>query len=293
MTAGPDRPKPVEQDSRGILDPWLMRDRVRLVRYPASPALAGLIDRFWTVQWDLPPSETHRQQVLTHPGANFSVGDPGAGGDSHHHGGDRAIEARLNGVARRLTTRVLAGQGWTVAAMARPGGLGAFVTRSASEFTDRVVPFQDAISGIADPAALAREIGDQTDQEARVAVLASALERAVLPEHAPGAQAVSEIAKVAETDRTVRRLSDLSARAGIGQRTLQRMFSRHAGVSPTWVLRRYRLLDAAEAARAGEPVPWAAVASDLGYADQAHLIRDFRDAIGQTPAAYAEAQRPG
>jgi AraC-like DNA-binding protein len=61
-------------------------------------------------------------------------------------------------------------------------------------------------------------------------------------------------------------------------------------VSPTWVLRRYRLLEAAEAVRGGEPVSWAEVAADLGYADQAHLTRDFRAAIGQTPAAYAQAQ---
>ena len=38
---------------------------------------------------------------------------------------------------------------------------------------------------------------------------------------------------------------------------------------------------------------WADVAADLGYADQAHLIRDFRAATGQTPAAYAAAQLPG
>jgi AraC-like DNA-binding protein len=70
------------------------------------------------------------------------------------------------------------------------------------------------------------------------------------------------------------------------------MFLRYAGVSPTWVLRRYRLLDAAEAVREGQPVSWAEIAAGLGYADQAHLITDFRAATGQTPAAYATAQRP-
>jgi AraC-like DNA-binding protein len=58
------------------------------------------------------------------------------------------------------------------------------------------------------------------------------------------------------------------------------------------VLRRYRLLEAAESVREGKPVSWAEIAADLGYADQAHLTRDFRAAIGQTPAAYAESQSP-
>jgi AraC-like DNA-binding protein len=278
-------PDPVEQDSRGILDPWLLRQRVRLTRYPAGPALAGLVDRFWAVQWDLPPGTVHRQQVLTHPGANFSIGSASAQPGDTHAG---PVEARLNGVARGLTSRVLVGQGWAVAALTRPGGLGAFVAGSASDFTDRVVPLGDAI-GVAE-ASLLRQVAAEPDETARIGLLAAALEQAVDPERVPSASQVADVARLAEVNRSVRRLTDLSDQAGLGQRTLQRMFGQYAGVSPTWVLRRYRLLEAAEAVREGDRVSWAEVAADLGYADQAHLIRDFRAAIGQTPAAYADAQ---
>ena len=47
------QPEPVERDSRGILDPWLLRQRVQLTRYPAGPGLAGLVDWFWAVRWFL------------------------------------------------------------------------------------------------------------------------------------------------------------------------------------------------------------------------------------------------
>jgi hypothetical protein len=43
-------------------------------------------------------------------------------------------------------------------------------------------------------------------------------------------------------------------------------------------------------------VAWAALALELGYHDQAHLIRDFKAQVGFTPAAYAErcaASLPG
>ena len=278
-------PKPVERDSRGILDPWLLRQRVRLTRYPAGAALEGLVDRFWVVRWELPPGLPHRQQVLTHPGANLSVGHPGT-----EAGAAGRIEARLHGVAPAVTTRVLVGQGWTVAAMTRPGGLGAFITGSASELTDRSVALGEAIG--TDEAMLLRLVDDATDEASRVAVLSHALQQAVDPSRVTPARQVAEVAGLAETDRSVRRLKDLSARAGVGERTLQRLFQRYAGVSPTWVLRRYRLLDAAEAVRGGESVSWVAVAADLGYADQAHLIRDFRAAVGKTPGAYAASQPP-
>jgi len=246
------------------------------------------VDRFWAVAWDLPRGTAHRQQVLTHPGANLSVGHADGAG-----AGDRAapVEARLNGVARGLTTRTLVGQGWAVAAMTRPGGLGAFISGSASDFTDRVVPLGQAIG--ADEPGLLRALMAEPGEAARAARLAQALEQAVDPGRVRPARQVAEVARLAETDRSIRRLADLCDRAGVGQRTLQRLFLHYAGVSPTWVVRRYRLLEVAETVRAGGPVSWAEVAADLGYADQAHLITEFRAATGQTPAAYAAAQSPG
>jgi AraC-like DNA-binding protein len=280
-------PDPVERDSRGILDPWLLRQRVQLTRYPAGPVLDGLVDRFWAVRWDLPPGTVHQQQVLTHPGANVSIGHANGTAGQPEPG---PVEARLYGVARGLSTRVLAGQGWTVAALTWPGGLGAFITGSAAELTDRVVPLGQALG--TDEAALLRQVSAEPDEAARVALLAAALEQAVDTERREPALSVAEVARLAESDRTVRRLSDLCERSGLGQRTLQRMFLQYAGVSPTWVIRRYRLLEAAETVREGRPVSWADIAAALGYADQAHLTRDFRAAIGQTPAAYASAQSP-
>jgi AraC-like DNA-binding protein len=281
-TSGPD---PVERDSRGILDPWLLRQRLHLTRYPAGPALDTLVDRFWAVRWDLPPGVSHQQQVLTHPGANVSVGHANAVPGQHQPG---AVEARLYGVARALSTRVLVGQGWTVAAMTRPGGLGAFVGGSAADLTDRTLPLGEALG--ADEAALVAEVTAEPDEAARVAVLAAALEQAVHPQRRLPAAEVAGVARLAEEDRTVQRLGDLCERAGTGPRTLQRKFLQYAGVSPTWVIRRYRLLEAAESVREGKPVSWAEIAAGLGYADQAHLTRDFRAVIGQTPAAYAGSQ---
>lgn len=278
-------PDPVERDSRGILDPWLLRQRVQLTRYPAGPVLDGLVDRFWAVRWDLPPGTVHQQQVLTHPGANVSVGHANAAPGRREPG---PVEARLYGVARGLSTRVLAGQGWTVAALTWPGGLGAFITGSAAELIDQVVPLGQALG--TDEAALLRQVTAEPDEAARVALLAAALEQAVDPERREPAHSVAEVARLAESDRTVQRLGDLCERSGLGQRTLQRMFLQYAGVSPTWVIRRYRLLEAAETVREGKSVSWAETAAALGYADQAHLTRDFRAAIGQTPAAYASAQ---
>ncbi|GLY28243.1 helix-turn-helix domain-containing protein [Kineosporia sp. NBRC 101731] len=274
----------IEQDSRGIIEPGEFRRRYRLNRYPAGPALEGLISWFWVVSWSLPPGETHTQELLTHPCANLYVSpqEPTTVDDDLG-----PTVAELEGVVLNRSSRRMAGEGSCVAAMTTPGGLGAFLTGPAGQYNDRTVRLGTAVRS--DDDILVRNIGRAQGEPAKVDVLRTALENAVRPERVTAAREVAATARLAETDRTLRKVEHLAQKAGTGVRTLQRMFAEYAGVSPTWVLRRYRLLEAAEAVRHGDRVVWARIAADLGYSDQAHLVRDFSAAIGATPAAYARS----
>jgi AraC-like DNA-binding protein len=277
----------VAQDSRGIVDPGQFQEKVTLNRYPPGPALGGLIEFFWVVSYELPEGVVHSQQVITHPCVNVSV----AHGQVEDDGRPRPLEATLTGVIRDLYTRRIAGTGWGVAAKSTPGGFGAFVAGPVAELTDRVVPLGEVFA--LDEVALVAEIASAETELARVAILRELLTtfvEAADPDRKRVALEVAAVAALAERDRSLRKLDDLAAASRIGARTLQRMFHEFAGISPTWVLRRYRLLDAAETVRHGRPVVWAQVAADLGYSDQAHLVRDFRAAVGTTPAAYAAQQ---
>ena len=116
---------------------------------------------------------------------------------------------------------------------------------------------------------------------------AEALLCSVLPERDRMAEQVAALVSRITADPGLRRVDQLSAASGMTARSLQRLFADYVGVSPKWVMRRARLHEAAERADSGEPVDWASLAADLGYADQAHLTRDFTATIGISPTRYA------
>ena len=84
----------------------------------------------------------------------------------------------------------------------------------------------------------------------------------------------------------IKTVDDLAEKAGIGKRSLQRIFGEYVGASPKWVIRRYRLHELVERFNAGDSLDWPQVALELGYFDQAHLINDFRSIVGYSPAQY-------
>lgn len=272
-----------------------MMRHVDFARSPAGSVLDGLVEWFWSVAWDLPAGFAHDQQVLNHPAGNISIGtldDAGVPLDPP--------QGRVYGVMSGLSHRHLTESGWTVAARTTVGGLGVFLDAPARTATDLQLTLTEALPGI-DGAAVVTEVCAESDNEARIAVLRAALEELVCGRDAAlvaEAREVRRVAGIAEHDRSVCRVEQLAQAAGTSVRTLQRLFDTHVGVSPSFVIRRWRIIEAAEAARAaldlGKPWPgWAAVAASLGYADQAHLTRDFRTHLGTSPSAYlARTTRP-
>ena len=116
---------------------------------------------------------------------------------------------------------------------------------------------------------------------------AESLLYSALPDRDPVAEQAADLVGLITSSPSLRRVDELSAAAGWSVRSLQRLFADYVGVSPKWVMRRARLHEAAERADSGEVVDWAALAFDLGYADQAHLTREFTATIGEPPTRYA------
>src|SRR5262249_47235608 len=113
--------------------------------------------------------------------------------------------------------------------------------------------------------------------------------RARRPDPDANVRHVNELVYAVANDHSILRVDDLVDRFGVNKRTLQRLFARYAGVSPKWVIQRYRLHEAAERLAAGGETNQATLAVQLGYSDQAHFVRDFKAIIGVSPAAYMRA----
>jgi len=257
-----------EDSTLGILNPAAGFKQFELRRYPPSPDLAKLVDWHWVVRWSL--TEPFAQEVLPHPCVNLSFE---ARGSAVHGMGTRRHVAHLEGTGR------------VVAAKFKPGGFFPFARTPMRRLVDRIVPLVEAFGGAA--SALDAAVLDQPDDALAIGVVEGLLRAQGLAED-PALDASMALAVRAQEDRDIHRAEDLARVAGVSVRTLHRAFERHIGVGPKWIIRRSRVQEAAERVAAGASVVWAALAAELGYHDQAHLIRDFKAQIGFTPAVYAE-----
>ncbi len=81
-------------------------------------------------------------------------------------------------------------------------------------------------------------------------------------------------------------MAEVEEPCGVGTRTLQRLFERYVGVTPKWVLSRYRMHDVVTDLDAGYGGSLADLATKYGWFDQAHFTREFTDLVGVPPGTY-------
>ncbi|WP_436790921.1 helix-turn-helix domain-containing protein [Yinghuangia sp. YIM S10712] len=82
----------------------------------------------------------------------------------------------------------------------------------------------------------------------------------------------------------------VAADLGWSRRHLTERFRDELGLSPKSFARVLRFEHAHELATARDPLPWADVATVSGYADQAHLARDWREFTGRSPTAWRRGE---
>ncbi|MFA1544469.1 DUF6597 domain-containing transcriptional factor [Actinomadura monticuli] len=276
----PDGTRP--EGTRGILRAREGLERFQVRRIPPAPELAPFVEHFWVLRWDLRGRPPHRQAVLTRPSVHMTF-------TSYLTSG--ATRARIVGVVRDDFIEEIRDEGRVVGAAFRPGGFRPFTDAPVSALTGRFADV-DEVFGAAGRA-LAAEIFAAASAEDAVGRLADFLVGAA-PEPDPSAErAAAVVARIAARPGLVR-VDELAADVGLGARSLQRLFHEYVGIGPKWVIRRFRMREAAERAASGGAVDWAGLAAELGYADQAHFTRDFTAAVGTPPARYArEAGGPG
>jgi len=97
---------------------------------------------------------------------------------------------------------------------------------------------------------------------------------------------VNDIVRFVEDRSDVTRVAQVCDEYHLSERSLQRLTARRLGLNPKWLIQRRRLHEAADRLRAGTG-SLADVAADLGYADQAHLSRDWQAVTGYTPGEFA------
>lgn len=254
--------------TRGVLYPARLPEFHRL---PAPAAVTELVAWFWIPEWDIEPGRSSRQEIVAYPALNLVVD---------------ADAVMLSGATTRVSHRDLRGRGWAVGALLRPAAVAALVDDpTALVDGERVLggPTTD-VAELHSAVVAAMGSGDGHREQA-VAIFARWLGVRVGSVGDPARQA-NALMDVLMGDDAALTPEEAATRLAVSVRTLQRMTHRHVGLSPAAMIRRRRLQEAAVRVREQPDTDLASIAADLGYADHAHLTRDFQAVLGLAPRAY-------
>ena len=269
-----EQPDPTERahlrDAQGFSPP--------VHRFAPAPDLADVVRRYWLPVWSLPPGRSTVQRVLQYPVCLVVVSDD---------------YARVVGPTTGLSTQELSGEGWAAGVMLQPATGSMLLDGPVTADSVRDVESLEILDGAALVAEVRAAMGPAPGEPASRQRAVAALEAALAglgPVDEEGLL-VNAVVDYVEGDPQVRRVGQICDKFAIGERSLQRLAARRIGLSPKWLIQRRRLHEASERLREAGTVDLARVASDLGYADQAHFGRDWRRVTGLTPGEYAAEPR--
>ncbi len=168
-----------------------------------------------------------------------------------------------------------------IAVHLRPGAFGRLFRISAWELRDRAAPLEALWPGA--DSGLLRCLRDANDWDARREILEGELARARDPAGPAGSATLVDraVARLTRSGGTAP-VGSIAAGLGIDVRTLERAFREYVGIGPKLFARIVRFRRARRALRNGGRA--AEVAARAGFADQSHMVREFRVLAGVSPS---------
>ncbi len=259
----------VAGQARGLLNPKAGERNFRLSRFLPADDLRFFVEHYWIVTWDLSGQEPYLSENLSYPSVHLVI---------------QKDNSKIFGVVTGRFCYLVKDKGRVFGVKFRPGAFYPFVKTPVSRFTNSTLSLSDVFGS--DGPALERVILALED-EAMMIEAAENFIRQRQPEHDENIVMINKVIDFIIADGTITKVDDVTERLKLNKRGLQRLFHQYVGVSPKWVIQRYRLQEAAEKLARGEVEDWPGLALDLGYFDQAHFIKDFKSIVGKTPGEYA------
>jgi AraC-like DNA-binding protein len=273
----PDPPRVPTSSKAGILRPDQLARHVHLERSDCADELSPWVENYWSLRWDLPSGASYVSSTLPHPACNLSVE---RGHQRDEVGNDPVV---VTGVVTKRFDVTIRDAGWVYAAKFRPGGLAALTGVNARTLRDATVPASDVL----DPATTdaLRELGPNASNDECKSRFNAVLGRLATTPTDDYLLLLDVIAAMLD-DRSLLKVAQVEEKCVVGTRSLQRLFERYVGVSPKWVLSRYRMHDVVTDLDAGYGGSLADLAAKYGWFDQAHFTREFTELVGVPPGAY-------
>jgi AraC-like DNA-binding protein len=163
-----------------------------------------------------------------------------------------------------------------------PLGARRFFGLPMTELTDRMVALDDMLG--AEGTALRDKLGDARAWERRFDIAEAFVQRRLDEADAPLPEVAWAYGHIAASGGRMK-VAAIAQEIGWSRKHLARRFAEEVGLGPKAVSRIVRLNRAIAAARSGDG-GWAGIAADCGYADQAHMVREFRALAGASPTAW-------
>ena len=267
----------IGSEPRGVLVPHVATGTFRHERLAPCAQLAGLVEHYWYVGWDMQGHPPQQQETLPHPNVHLVI--------EHDTEG-------VYGVHTARYTKLLAEQGFAFGIKFRPGGFRPFLGRALADIADQRIALVQVFGVDGDE--LARGVRLCAAQAAMNApeTMAAAAENFLLarqPQADPDAERAAALVAAIAGDEALLTVDALAEQSGMNKRALQRLFQQYVGVGPKWVIKRYRMHEAVAQLQAGAALELAQLALNLGYYDQAHFIKEFTALVGKPPGEYRRA----